>query len=193
MASHIVIWEQTPSLFSASLRFSWSRLPHTKICCASLGKKLAAWGLSAWRCWDSIKWDVNLPRVNLCTLFPCANPYTWQKEIACCHKNLGSRFSNCPGSLGSILVHWAVQADLCLVTRCICQLQPFFPACELISHCHLHNWVVTGVDLWYRTFCLVDIRAIHRWRWVLSSPFNWWENSNEKKFLKSSRADSHWE
>lgn len=140
MASHIVIWEQAPLPVSASLRFSWSWFPRTKICYASLGKKLAAWGLSAWRLWSSIKWDVNLPCVNLCTVFACANPCTWQKETACHHEHLASRFHNCPGSLGFISVHWTIQADLWLVTRCICQPQPFFLACELIGHCHLRNW-----------------------------------------------------
>lgn len=125
--------------FLHHLDFSWSWLPHTKMCYASLGKKLAAWGLSAWRWWGFIKWDMNFLRVNLCTLFPCANLCTRQ-ETACHHEHLDGRFSNCPGSFGSISVHWTVQADLWLVTRCICQLQHFFHACELISHCHLCNW-----------------------------------------------------
>lgn len=139
MTPHTVVWEQAPLLFPASLRFSWSWLPYTKICCASLGEKLAAWGLCVWRWWGSIKWDVNLLCVNFYTLFLCADPCTRQKETACHHEHLASRFSNCSGSLGSISVHWTVQADLWLVTRCICQLQPFFPARELISHCHLRN------------------------------------------------------
>lgn len=190
MASHIAVWKQAASLFSASLRFSWSWLLHTKICCASLEKKLAAWGLSAWRWWGFMKWGVNLPCVHLCALFPCADPCTWQKKTACHHEHLASGFSNCPGSLGSVSVHWIVRADLWLVTRCICQLQPFFPTHELVIVTCVTELIVTGVDLWYRTSCLVEIRATRRWRWVLSSPFNWWENSSDKQFLKSSRADS---
>lgn len=101
-------------------------------------------------------WDMNLPQLNLHSLSMCKSPHQ--------HDCLASGFNSCPGSLGSFSVHWTAQADLWLVTRCICQLQLFFPAHELISLCHLCNWagcyccwfVIQNFFVWYRSEQFAD-------------------------------------
>lgn len=192
---HIVVWQQVPSRFSASLRSSWSRLPYTKRCCAPWERSwqhevcLHEGGES-----PPIKWHVNFPCMNLYILFPCANLCTWQKETACHHKHLASRFSNWPGSLGSISVPLNCSSRPLVSDKGYLSSSALFSFSWVNTHFHLPSWAdcyqyALNVNLWYRIFYQVEIRAICRWIWVLSSSFNWWENSSEKQILKSSKAD----
>ena len=75
---------------------------------------------------------------NVWTVICCANPCTRSIEQAVCHQgHLATRFSSCPVSWGSNSADWTIQSGLWLVKSASVNYSPSFPACELISLCHL--------------------------------------------------------